>query len=101
MRPARAAHSTGEMERRVKRIAIHLLVLFALVPAAPRWVTAAGLNLSWYDCGAAGLPSRTFACDSNEGYDVFVASIVAPDPAPAFDRLLIALSVRSAEAFPP
>ena len=39
---------------------------------------AAGVNLSWTACGAAGTDSKTFACAANTGSDVLVASFVAP-----------------------
>jgi hypothetical protein len=38
-----------------------------------------GLNLSWDDCGAFGLGSRSFACDTNTGSHTLVASFAAPD----------------------
>src|SRR5438445_9248512 len=39
---------------------------------------AAGINLSWDDCGMAGASSKFFSCDSNDGQDVLVASAQPP-----------------------
>lgn len=37
-----------------------------------------GLNLSWDDCGAFGVETRTFACDTNAGQSVIVGSFLPP-----------------------
>ena len=55
-----------------------LLLCALLVVAAAGPASAAGLNLSWVDCGAAGTLNRTFACDTNVGNHVLVGSFVAP-----------------------
>jgi len=39
---------------------------------------AGGINLSWNDCGAAGVMTKTFACNSNNGVNNMVASAIAP-----------------------
>src|SRR5437016_2064419 len=44
----------------------------------PVMVHAEGLNLSWDDCGVAGAPLRTFACNTNSGSDLLVASAQPP-----------------------
>jgi len=36
-----------------------------------------GLNLSWNDCGLAGQENRTFACNTNTGSHILIASFVA------------------------
>jgi hypothetical protein len=42
-------------------------------------VRAAGLNLSWLDCGASGVANRTFACNTNaSGLHVMFGTFVAP-----------------------
>ena len=40
--------------------------------------SAAGINLSWDNCGTAGTWNKLFACDTNTGSAVLVASVVAP-----------------------
>ena len=59
------------------RAYLGIILLAALVPAAP--AAAAGINLSWNDCGVAGVANKTFACNTNSG-DAFLlyASFVAP-----------------------
>src|SRR5437899_4981080 len=51
--------------------------LAALVLA--RFAAAAGIDLSWDDCGAAGAQLKTFACNTNSGssFDL-VGSFVPP-----------------------
>src|SRR4249920_794918 len=39
---------------------------------------AAGVNLSWDNCGAGGAQDKTFACGSSTGSAIFVASVIAP-----------------------
>lgn len=52
-----------------------LLVLAALTTStAP--ARAAGLNLSWNDCGAAGAAAQSFACNSDAGSHTLVATAV-------------------------
>jgi hypothetical protein len=43
---------------------------------------AAGLNLSWDDCGAAGTSQKNFACASNSGANIMFASAVVGVPVP-------------------
>ena len=50
-------------------------VLLALTATA---ASAAGVNLSWTDCGNAGQQNRTFACQVNTGNNVLVASFDPP-----------------------
>ena len=46
-----------------------LALAFGLEPA-----DAAGLNLSWNECGSAGLLTRRFACNANSGSFSLVGS---------------------------
>jgi len=55
-----------------------LLVALAFTLALYSTASASGLNLAWNDCGSFGTPARTFACDTNAGTHVLVASLVAP-----------------------
>lgn len=51
------------------------IAIAAFLPGAAR---AAGVNLSWDECGPAGQPNRTFACDTDTGRSVLVGSVVSP-----------------------
>lgn len=55
-----------------------VLVLFALLLASP--ARAAGINLSWQDCGTHGLALEQFACNSNIGAHPLFTSFVSPVP---------------------
>ncbi len=59
------------------RSILGITLVAALVAAAP--AAAGGINLSWDDCGVAGVENKTFACDTNTGdrFRVY-ASFVAP-----------------------
>jgi hypothetical protein len=59
-------------------IARALPLIAGLIAIAPLNVRAAGVNLSWDDCGAAGTVNKTFACNTNSGAAVLVGSFVAP-----------------------
>jgi hypothetical protein len=50
----------------------------ALLALTATGASAAGVNLSWNNCGAAGTSDKAFACDSNTASAVFVASVFAP-----------------------
>lgn len=54
------------------------LLAITLLTACAASAHAAGINLSWDDCGSFGTESRTFACDTNVGTHVLVGSFVAP-----------------------
>lgn len=45
------------------------------IPAISR---AAGINLSWDDCGPAGVSNKDFACETNSGGATLIGSFVAP-----------------------
>jgi hypothetical protein len=61
-------------------------------------VLAAGINLSWDDCGSHGASNKTFACNSNVGSDVLVASFIPPDSISQFVGLYAELEVQVADA---
>jgi len=48
---------------------------------------AAGINLSWDDCGLQGSSFKTFACNTNDGSDVLVVSCQLP---PGIDGVWVA-----------
>ena len=62
-------------------IAAPVFALLALSPAAGEAEPVA--RLAWNDCGAAGVVTRAFACNTNAGGEQLVVSFVPPD-APAF-----------------
>lgn len=55
-----------------------LLLCGVLVLLTSATAFAAGVNLSWDKCGAAGSENKHFACDTNTGTAVLVASVRAP-----------------------
>jgi len=60
----------------MKKIALMAGAMLVLGAAA---ASAAGINLSWNDCGAAGTQDATFACNTNSGAPFsMVGSFVAP-----------------------
>ncbi len=65
------------------------------------FASAAGLNLSWDDCGAAGAADKDFACDTNSGTHTLVCSLVAPPDALGIDYADGDISLRQwADPFP-
>jgi hypothetical protein len=61
--------------RRVVRALATALLLSFVVASGAR---AAGINLSWDDCGTAGVSNKTFACNTNSGGATLFGSFVAP-----------------------
>lgn len=57
-----------------------LFTLAALAMAGP--ARGAGINLSWSDCGIDGAMNRFFACSTDGGSGVLVASVIPPFPLP-------------------
>jgi hypothetical protein len=55
-----------------------LLITGALLALTVGMASAAGLNLSWTDCGLNGASVRTFACTSNSGTNIAVSSYIVP-----------------------
>ena len=55
-----------------------LLITGVLLALAATVASAAGVNVSWTDCGAAGQQNRAFACNSNAGSNVMVSSFDPP-----------------------
>jgi hypothetical protein len=58
-------------------IAVTAAVLAVALTSAS--AAAAGLNLSWDDCGSHGTQVQAFACDTNAGQHTMVGSFVAPE----------------------
>ena len=63
----------------MRRVDFPYLLALALLPALPPSATAVGLNLRWNACGAEGVSSLAFACNTNTGSDRLVGSYVAPN----------------------
>jgi hypothetical protein len=55
-----------------------LLLGGILLVASSAAASAAGVNLSWDNCGAEGRQDKTFGCTTSTGSAVFVASVKAP-----------------------
>src|SRR5438876_8777363 len=64
--------------RSVLRARRTLVLLTLSLLACPHGARAAGINLSWNDCGTSGASDKTFACTSNTGNAVAIGSFVAP-----------------------
>lgn len=80
----------------MKLLLVILAAVLAIALSASN-VKSAGINLSWDDCGAHGVPLRTFACDTNEGSHTLVGSFVAPAGVDSMSANEIAIDVVSAE----
>jgi hypothetical protein len=69
-------------EGRVKKLLLGFMGAALLASSTSH---AAGINLSWNDCGAAGTPTLSFACNVNTGAPAsLVASFVPPAGVPEF-----------------
>lgn len=64
-----------------------LLAFLTLLSAAPSIASAAGINLYWNDCsvGVTATTNRRFACNTNVGTNVMVASF---DPTTGIEALI-------------
>ena len=58
---------------------IMLLTVILAPPASAALAQTVGVNLSWDECGDAGVLNKAFACNTNSGSLVAVGSFVAPD----------------------
>lgn len=76
---------------------IALLVL-ALVVLGASSAFASGFNLSWQDCGEAGIGNRTFACDRNTGGSTLVASFVPVAEIDSIAAVEVRIDLQSAGA---
>jgi hypothetical protein len=61
-------------------------------------VHAAGLNLSWGDCGSAGVLQRNFACDTNVGTNTMYGSAVVQAPMPQLNGQESTLGLQTSQA---
>ena len=75
-----------------------LLLCGALLAVSASIASAAGINLSYTGCGAAGIANKTFACTANTGSDVMVASYVAPDGTQGITGMEAVIDLQSAAA---
>ncbi len=63
----------------MKRLLLTASVMLIALSAASTAMAAAGISLAWTDCRSdGGLSNKAFACASNVGTNVLVASYVAP-----------------------
>jgi hypothetical protein len=81
----------------MKKILLLCGMLLALTATV---ASAAGVNLSWDNCGAAGTPSKSFACNTNTGSAVFVASVSAPAGIGLWTSFETEIQVQSNGAWP-
>jgi hypothetical protein len=59
-------------------VVIRQIIAFLCLALVPASAASEGLNLSWDDCGGSGSSAKSFACDTNDGQDLLVASIQIP-----------------------
>ena len=78
-----------------------LLLGSMLLALSASIASAAGLNLSWNDCGTFGAANKTFACNVNTGSDVMWGSYVAPEGTTAITGNEMVLDLQSAAAVLP
>src|SRR6266540_3909371 len=64
------------LEATMKKTLVMTCALLAL--AAGLASAQTGVNLSWTDCGAAGIQNATFACTSNIGTNALIGSVLPP-----------------------
>jgi hypothetical protein len=69
------------MKRWIPVVGLLGLALLALPPAVS---AQEAINLSWDNCSAAGTADKSFACNSNSGTNVMIASFISPDSMAAF-----------------
>lgn len=76
-----------------------LLLCGALLALSASVAAASGVNLSWTDCGAAGVQNKTFACTSNTLTGaVMVGSFIPPAGSTAISGEEIVIDLQSASA---
>ena len=61
----------------------------------PATVLAGGFNIAWNDCGTNGADSRSFACNSESGTNVFYISAMPDSPIPQLVAFDASISVYS------
>lgn len=71
------------------------MIACALLACVATHAFAAGINLSWNACGAAGATNRTFACNTNTGVNVLVGSFITPAGTAAITGEEIVLTLAS------
>jgi len=72
------------------------IAAFALAFATP--AHAAGINLSWNDCGTFGQDIETFVCNTNNGVHTLVASFVQSTPITQMNALESQIDLQVADA---
>ena len=71
----------------IRRTPLILAAALIAVTANPSHA-ATGINLSWDDCGSAGVSAKSFACDNNAGTHVLVGSFEFSYMSTGIDSLL-------------
>jgi len=75
-----------------------LVCCIAIVTLGPTVAFAQGLNISWNDCGAYGPINRSFACNTNDGVDVLVASFAPPSGITKLTAIDATIAMQTADA---
>lgn len=76
------------------RAAVLLIPALLALGAPIAW--AAGINLSWNDCGTAGALNRDFACDTNNGFHELYPTFDPDLPASQIDHVEHFIDLQSA-----
>jgi hypothetical protein len=89
----------NSLEATMKKIA---LIAGAIVVLGASAASAAGINLSWTDCGTAGTQNLTFACNSNSGAPfTMIGSFIPPAGLPEFLGISAQIDITTDQATVP
>jgi hypothetical protein len=75
-----------------------LLLCGVLLALSATVASAAGLNLRWSDCGAAGSANRNAACTAVTGNNIMIASAIAPQVLNEFVGIDVVMDLQTAGA---
>lgn len=80
-------------------IAVAVALVSMLVAGTPSPTHAqAGMNLSWTDCGTFGVLQKNFACNTNAGSNMLVASVIAPAPLEHVNGMQASIEIQTNQA---
>lgn len=78
-----------------------VVAVIALLIAPAGVCAAGGINLSWNDCGNAGVMNESFACNTNTGTHTLVASFEPDAPMADYVGVVLYLDVQNTMPVPP
>ena len=80
------------------RDSLSILIATVLLVPPSRALAQDNLHLAWNDCAAYGLSTRTFACDTNAGFEHLVGSFNVPVSIPQLGAVEADLRVLTSDA---